>query len=284
MFRNLGVYKSQKIKPQADISALYEVAVASGDLPPPTRSSPRSTGWPLETAMGVWKRAETKAKTTQIAGNLPIYPFIVGDVATRSLSEYKRLLDVKVATAEWNTVIDLISAKSTASVVSAACMVAEGAWEAIDKNTALGTTGTTRPMVVEAEIRLLALQTLRHAIAPMKTDNLQMLKLALRPSSLVDRARVISRAAVAQTTKALEAASVAKHTLEMGALQLYVNYVSLAIEWHKHCDPGDMDDVQQGAFVLHSTTLTKTSSHMPKATWSVAEAVTKTILAWATFE
>jgi hypothetical protein len=278
MFRDLAVYRAQKVKPPADVSALSEVAAASGELPPPTRSPPRSTGWPLETSMGVWKRAQTKAQTTQIAGNLPIYPFIVGDVGTRSLSEYRRLLGVKAAVAEWNTVLDLICAQGAAHVVSAACVAAEGAWEAIDRDTALGTTGTTRPMVVDADSRLLALQTLRHAIAPMKTPDLHMLKLALRPSSLVDRARVISRAAVAQTTNAIEAACAAQKKLEPGALQLYVNYVSLAIEWRKHCDSNDVDEAQQKTFLLHSNTLA--SGHMPKPTWSAAEAVTSTILAW----
>ena len=279
MFRDLGVYRSQKLNPLADTSALFELTAASGDLPPPTHR-PGRTGWPLEISMAIWRRATDNP--SQISGNLPIYPFIVGDVGTRSLSEYERLLRVKTAIAEWNAVLELICAHSAAAVITAACVVAETAWRAIDGATAVGTTGTTRPIITNAPVRILALETLRYAIVPTTSVDLRTLTLALKTSSLVNRARVVSLAAVAQTTKAIEAASVAKTKLAPGALQVYVNYVSLAIEWYKHCNPNDMDAAQYKLFLLHKTTLV--SGHMPTPTWATGETVTGTILAWTNSE
>jgi hypothetical protein len=129
---------------------------------------------------------------------------------------------------------------------------------------------------------VLALQTLRHAIGPTPNADLRMLKLVLKTSSLVNRARVVSRAAAAQTTNAIVAASATQHKLAPGTLQLYVNYVSLAIEWCKHCNPEDMDVAQHKTFLLHKNTLV--SGHMPKPTWATSETVTSTILAWTNDE
>ena len=279
MFHSSTVYTNQHIIPLKDTSALHAMAIAA-DVRPPATATPGRAGWPFEVSMSMFNQITCPLKDVDI----PIFPFFVGDVATQSLSHYGLLLRVSKAVFEWNNALtEMCRLPQNRPAIIAACKCAEEAWLAVDSTTAEGTTGTVRKLVQSAQSKAQSLCAAQCALAPLAQSDLRTLALSLQKSSLINRPQVLSDVALAQSKLSIAAAVTSlSDTTRMNCpsqtLQAYVDHVTAALEWCKHCIQTDIDPSHRALLELHTKTLQ--TGNIPSAHPDIKDTVIKHIAEW----